>query len=327
VTEVSDFAHFSPKQAVRGTAVTIGNFDGCHLGHQWLIKETLRLAKLWNARPVAVTFTPRPEAFFTGLQDSLLFTEEQKTRAFGELGIELQIAQRFDQSFSRVTHETFYKDFLKGKLRAKAIVVGDNFRFGHGRGGDAEYLRTQGIADDLAVAIGSAVSHQDARISSTRIRETLQQKGDVSAVTAMLGRPYMIEGTIRRGDQLGRTIGTPTANLEDVGQLLPRFGIYAGHVWMSTDPKARPPLMRRPKEAVPAVFSIGIRPTLENPTPPVRIEAYLLQGQYGPDELYGRRAGYYLEHFLRDEAKFSGLEELKAGIARDVAEARRLLSK
>ena len=141
----------------------------------------------------------------------------------------------------------------------------------------------------------------------------------------MLGRPYLLEGTIRRGDQLGRTIGTPTANLEDVGQLLPHFGIYAGYVWLAPKADSRPPVTATPQDAVPAVFSIGIRPTLDSARPPVRIEAHLLEGSYGPDELYGRRAGYYLTDRIRDEEKLSGLGELKLWIARDIKEAKRLL--
>ncbi len=325
MTIVSDFAHFSPETAARGTAVTIGNFDGCHLGHQWLIAETLRHAGRLGATPVAVTFDPRPEAFFRGTRDPVLFTPEQKTRALGELGLERQILQTFDEAFSQVTHDQFYQEHLRRQLDARALVVGDNFRFGHGRAGDAAWLESRASADGVALSIGAAVGHGDERISSTRLRSTLHRNGDVRGLSEMLGRPYLMEGTIRRGDQLGRTIGTPTANLEDVGQLLPLFGIYAGYVWLSPDAAARPPVTTRPRDAVPAVFSIGVRPTLDSAQPPVRIEAHLLEGSYGADELYGRRAGYYLTDRIRDEAKLSGLEELKTWIARDIKEAKRLL--
>lgn len=325
VTIVSDFAHFSPEIAARGTAVTIGNFDGCHLGHQGLIALTRGHAQRLGATPVAVTFSPRPEAFFKGGKDPVLFSDEQKTRALGELGIERQIVQRFDDEFSRLTHDRFYEDHLKRRLGAKAVVVGDNFRFGHHRAGDAAWLSRQAKADGLAVTVGDAAGEGGDRISSTRIRDALQATGDVRALQKMLGRPFLLEGTIRKGDQLGRTIGTPTANLEGVAQLLPRFGIYAGYVWLAPHASARPKIMTQSEGAVPAVFSIGIRPTLDAQDPPVRIEAHLLTGSYGKDELYGRYAGYYLTDRIRDEAKLDGLEELKKWIARDVGEARRLL--
>ncbi len=325
VTIVSDFAHFSPETAALGTAVTIGNFDGCHVGHQLLILSALGLAKGLGGTPVAVTFTPRPEAFFRGSVDEVLFTPEQKSRAFAELGIQRQVVQTFDEAFSRLSHERFYEDLLCHRLGARALVVGDNFRFGHQRLGDAAWLRARAVADGFLVTVHRSAIVADAPVSSTRIRETLRASGNVKAAAEMLGRPYLLEGIIRKGDQLGRTIGTPTANLEEVGQLLPRFGIYAGYVWLAKNSSERPVVMKRPDDAIPAVFSIGIRPTLDAKNPPVRIEAHLLAGTFGADEFYGRRAGYYLTDRIRDEAKLDGLDELKKWIARDVAEAKRLL--
>ena len=326
--QVTDIAHFPAKLRSQGTAVTIGNFDGCHLGHRRLVDATLDLAAKVRGTAVAMSFLPRPEAFFRGqLDEPLLFTSEQKTRALGELGLGWQVVEAFDEPFSRIAHEVFYDQHLRGALGAKALVIGDNFRFGHSRRGDSAYLASRAKADGVELKIGDDVSYVDRRISSTRVRETLCREGAVDAVAAMLGRPYLVEGVIRRGDQLGRQLGTPTANLEEIHQLLPRYGIYAGYVWLAANPtdQSRPPVMQRSPQALPAVFSIGVRPTLKANHAPLRVEAYVLDRAFGDDELYDRRAGFYFSHRLRDEAELKNLDELKAWIARDILNARRLL--
>jgi len=326
---VTDFSSLEREGPLRRSAVTIGNFDGCHLGHQQLLAAARRYAAALEAQSVAVTFRPRPEAFFKGLAaEPLLFTEEQKTRALAELAIAYQVAQPFDLALSSMGYEAFYESCLKTILGAVALVVGDNFRFGQGRQGNAAFLADRGRADGLEVTIGEAAQWAGERISSSRVRAALRADGDVTAATAMLGRPYMLEGVIAQGDQLGRQLGVPTANLEDVSQLLPRYGIYAGYVWLAAPARSadRPPVMHLPSDAIPAVFSFGIRPTLKSEHPPVRLEAHLLAGTYGLGELYGRRAGYYLTHHLRDELTFANLDELKARIAQDIDEAKRVLS-
>ncbi len=333
IQRLTDFAATTGNR----TAVTVGNFDGCHLGHQALVRAAVGHGERLAALPTAVTFSPRPDAFFrlgqgsegpmarTG-EEPLLFTEAQKTRAFGELGIAQHLVQTFDAAFSRVTAEAFYQRLLKDRLGAAAVAVGDNFRFGYNRGGNAATLAAWAERDGIACTICPAASYEGTRISSTRVREALTRAGDVRAATAMLGRPYLLEGVIRRGDQLGRQLGVPTANLEGVSQLLPRFGIYAGYVWLAetADAADRPPVLSVPANAHPAVFSLGIRPTLGQEKPPVRVEAHILDGDgaYGPDALYGLRAGYYLTDWLRGEERFPGMDELKAQMRIDIEQAR-----
>ena len=317
------------------TVVTIGNFDGCHLGHQTLINKTILDSREESLTPAVVTFDPHPEAYFRGLAaakataaPSLLFTAAQKSRAFQELGLELEVRQRFDAAFCQVTHEDFYADHLGRQLNARTVVIGADFRFGAGRRGDTAFLEARGRDDGRKVVIAPAARHGDEPISSTRIRSALVEAGDVETVKSMLGRPYMLQGRIVHGDKIGRTMQVPTANLGDVQQVVPRNGVYVGWVWLGAapgDPK-EPRVMHLPIGAVPATFNIGVRPTLANPKPSLRIEAHLLTGTYGADSLYDLRVGYYLTHRLRDERRFPGLAELKTQIAADNAAARILLN-
>jgi len=308
--------------------MTIGNFDGCHLGHQDLIAATTQYANKIGAIPLAVTFAPRPEAFFRGLTDeALLCTAEQKTRCLGECGLTMQVIQRFDADFSRISHIEFYRSQLLGQLAAKALVVGDNFRFGYQRLGNATYLRQNSVADGLSLTISEALRHDGLSISSTRIRSILHEHGDVSNATLMLGRPYLLEGRIEKGEQLGRRLGFPTANLGQIQQLLPKSGVYAGFVWLEDEAGSvqRPAITALPPGAHPAVFNIGMRPTIPQAQPTVRVEAHLLAGGFGVDALYGLRAGFYFTHRLREERAFAGTTELQQQIAKDCRQAGRLL--
>ena len=309
--------------------MTIGNFDGCHLGHQGLIRAVTDRASAEHLLPVAMSFTPRPEAFFRGEPTGpRLFTDEQKTRAMAELGIECFILQNFGKEFSLFSHEDFFHIALKEYMNAKFISIGRDFRFGRGRMGHAAWLENQGSHGGIAVAIGSDIYNKGDRISSTRIRDALSNHGDVALAQELLGRPYMIEGTIQRGDQIGRTWGFPTANLDEIRQLVPAVGVYAGWVWLPEGNKADqelPPVVNLPSNKIPAVFSVGSRPTLNLSQPQLRVEAHLLAGTYGENSLYGLKAGYYLTHRLRGDIRFQSIEVLKEQIAKDAAQARKVL--
>ena len=237
------------------------------------------------------------------------------------------MVQSFDDAFSNVTHQDFYKTCLRQRLKAAALVVGDDFHFGFQRLGHIDFLKSRANFDGIKLHIGSAVSCGEQRISSTRIRETISALGDVSNAALMLGRPYLLEGDIEKGDQLGRKLAFPTANLGSVSQLVPKGGVYAGYVWLCVDtqPINSPVVTKLSPALIPAVFNIGIRPSLGLDNAPLRIEAHLLTGEYAPDSLYGRHAGYYFAHRLRDERAFADLVQLKAQIQRDVDQARYLL--
>lgn len=325
-----DTLRTNPSAGERKSSVTIGNFDGCHLGHQALVRTTYSVAQRLAATATVVTFTPHPDCFFRGDEAvRLLFTAEQKNRAFAELGLDRQVLQTFDAAFAQIDHQHFYDDHLHRRLNTAALTLGANFRFGKGRGGDIAYLVERGRGDGLIVTIDPGVTFQGEPISSTRLRQVLCERGDVETAAAMLGRPYLLEGVIERGDQLGRTLGVPTANLEQLEQLVPRFGVYAGYVWLAPESgptTARPSILALDHKVVRAVFSIGVRPTVKTAaTPALRIEAHLLDGQYGDDALYGYRAGFYLSHWLRGEEKFPDLATLTVQMQADIAKACTLL--
>ena len=314
----------------RKSSVTIGNFDGCHRGHQSLVKNACDIGHLLEADATVVTFTPHPDCFFRGDQaTALLFTAEQKRRAFKELGLDRLVIQTFDEAFAKVGHQEFYDDHLRRRLGLVALTVGANFRFGKGRGGDTEYLLARSAADGVKITIDSGVMFAGEPISSSRLRLLLAEGGDAASAAVMLGRPYLLEGIIERGDQLGRTLGVPTANLEQVRQLVPRFGVYAGYVWLAPEggpTDARPTILARDARAVRAVFGIGVRPSIKSAAKAaLRIEAHLLDGTYGENALYGCRAGFYLTDWLRGEETFPSLDALTVQMRADIVRARTLL--
>jgi len=325
--QVSDFNAYA-KGRHQGAAVTIGNFDGCHLGHQGLAAQVVEFAERFSLTPLAITFDPRPDAYFRSLNnEALLFTSAQKTRCLGELGIGVQIIQRFDTEFSRVTHEEFLEDYLIGALKTKALIVGDDFRFGHDRLGNLDFLRNRGVETGIKLSIGQASRYQDTRISSSRIRRVIADSGDMDDATVMLGRPYLLEGKIERGDQLGRQLGFPTANLGSCSQLLPKFGVYVGYVRLesSSESDRGPPVTKMPTDLSPAVINIGVRPSVARSVNEIRVEAHILDGNFAPDSLYSLRAGYYIAHRLRDERRFAGLPELQNQISIDIQHAKHWL--
>ncbi len=256
-----------------------------------------------------------------------LFSDLQKVRALIELGVRFIILQKFDEQFSSLTPEDFYSRVIRDRFRANYIAVGQDFCFGKARSGRAGWLKSRASQEKITVHIGEDVYYENHRISSTQIRDSLQNLGDVEIAAKLLGRPYMLEGVIEKGDQLGRTWGFPTANLGRLEQLIPLDGVYAGWVWLGeTDGANSPPIMSLPKDRLPAVFSVGTRPSLNLVNPPLRVEAHLLQGTYGGDRLYGLKAGYYLTHRIRANMKFENFESLKTQIRLDAEVARNLLS-
>ncbi len=325
--QVSDFNKYAQNNAGKAST-TIGNFDGCHLGHQKLVAKVTEYAARFSAAPIAITFNPRPDAFFRGHpEEPLLFTSNQKTRCLGELGIEFQIIQNFDAQFSQVSHRQFFDKYLLNALNVRALVVGDDFRFGHKRLGNLEYLTERAAETGIELSVGQASLHQNERISSSRIRQTIAADGDMNSAAIMLGRPYMLEGKIEKGDQLGRQLGFPTANLGGCQQLIPKFGVYVGYVWLERESGGNDfaPITRMPEERVPAVLNVGVRPSVGGASNEPRIEAHLLKDDLGPDALYGLRASYYVIRRLRDEIRFASLLELQHQIRLDVQLAKKWL--
>jgi riboflavin kinase/FMN adenylyltransferase len=297
-----------------GTAVTIGVFDGVHLGHRHVIAEARRLAAELGAKSAVVTFDRHPAAVVRPDSAPALLTDlDQRLELLASTGVDFALVVHFDEERSRETAEDFVRRELVECLRAKAVVVGADFHFGHGRRGDVALLQAMGQehgfeVDGLQLMASAAA---DARVvSSTAIRSALAA-GDVDGSNRMLGRPHEVRGTVQAGDRRGRELGFPTANVgvpEEI--LLPADGIYAG--WY----------LRPDGVALPAAISLGRRPTFYDDQKYSLLEAHILDFD---GDLYGETARVRFVARLRGEEKFGSLEALVAQIEADVARARDLL--
>lgn len=293
------------------SVVTIGVFDGVHRGHRTLIGRARRQAEEQGLRSVVVTFDRHPmEVVRPGSQPKYLQNLDRKITALLAEGIDLVFVLTFDWEFSQQSAEEFIERTLAGPVRARRVIVGANFRFGHGATGDVTLLAERG--DDLGFEVEAVtlLEVQGTAISSTEIRDRLG-RGEVEWAAEALGRPHMLEGAVVKGDARGRAIGFPTANLEvDDRMQMPANGVYAGHaVVLGGDGTIHP-----------MVVNVGKRPTFGGDH--VTVEAHILDADL---DLYGDHLGLSFEHRLRDERKFSGIDELTTQIAADVARARELL--
>jgi riboflavin kinase/FMN adenylyltransferase len=291
----------------RGGVIALGNFDGVHLGHAHVIRAA------HAARPDAslsvLTFEPHPRELFRPDDPPFRLTlSAERAAALGSLGVREVHEIPFDRDFSLMTAEAFVTEVLHRGLGARHLVCGSDFAFGHRRGGDVGFLVARAEALGIGLTIVPPLTDEGGPISSTRIRRLLQD-GYSERAARELGRPWSIRGTVSHGDARGRTIGFPTANIALGRHLEPARGVYAV---TATLPDGR---------SVPGVANIGRRPTV-NAGPESRLEAHLFDFA---EDLYGQDLCVALLAFLRTERKFAGIDELKAQIASDAAEARRLL--
>ncbi len=287
--------------------LAIGVFDGIHLGHQQIIRQTINDAHQHEASAVIVTFDQHPNAIVAPDRvPPLIYSRPQKVRAIEALGADALLEIPFDREFSQQTGETFLRSLARDLGQIQSICVGADFVFGHKRSGDVPLLRQLGSELRFQVHGLAAVALDGQTVSSTRIRDTIRL-GDFDAASQMLGRAYSIAGKVIHGDQLGHKLGFPTANLDTPGMLLPPNGVYAAHA--SVGHKTHR-----------AVLNIGIRPTIQNPTPAPRVEVHLLDFT---GDLYGQDMEITFAAKLRDEQKFPSVEALREQIQRDVTAARR----
>ncbi|MDB3953072.1 bifunctional riboflavin kinase/FAD synthetase [Alphaproteobacteria bacterium] len=299
-------------KAARNGDVVLGNFDGVHRGHQAVIGQAAVLAENRNGPLVVVTFDPHPRVFFRPHDEPFdLTTVEQKARLLAALGVDYLVLLPFDKEFSSQPPEDFVDQVLVKGLSAKSVIVGFNFRFGHKRSGDGALLKVFGAAKGFDVTLVDAVASAGGGIySSTHIREYLIAGKPAQAAT-LLGRPFEIVGTVSKGDQRGRQLGFPTANLVLSSYVQPAFGGYAVRGGLEVNGKTR---------WFDAVANIGNRPTLDGKT--VLLETHLFDFD---EDIYGREFRVALIEFLRPEQKFDGIEALKERIEIDSAIARRML--
>jgi len=291
------------------SALTIGSFDGLHLGHQALIGALLERAHGAGVPSVVVTFYPHPSVVLRGRRPTFYITRPpEKAALLARLGVEHVVTQPFDEALSRVTAAEFL-DRLEAQLHFRHLIIGEDFALGHEREGNRLFLRREAerrgfeLVEVPPVTVGGEV------VSSTRVREALRN-GDVARVATYLGRPFALRGTVVKGAARGKALGIPTANLSlHEEQAYPGRGVYA--CWADL------PQGRRK-----AVTNVGLRPTFGDELPSPIVEAHLLDWD---GDLYGDELHLSFIARLREEQKFPGREALVAQIARDIEQTRRLL--
>jgi riboflavin kinase/FMN adenylyltransferase len=288
--------------------LTLGNFDGMHLGHQAIVRRACDEARAIGAQVVVLTFHPHPIAVVAPEKaPPLLQSLRDRLAQLRDLGVEVTVVQRFTPAFAALEPEAFVRDFLRARLELLHIVVGYNVTFGRGRVGRVETLQAIGARDGFAVDAVGPVTVGEAQVSSTALRRLIAA-GDVRRAGALLGRPFALRGRVVRGERRGRLLGFPTANLHQRrGLLLPADGVYAVRA-------------RLDGRALPAVLNIGVRPTFGIARRTV--EVFLLEFD---GDLYGRWLTLELVERLRGEQRFAGPEALRQAITADVARAREVL--
>lgn len=293
--------------ALPSSVVTIGNFDGVHRGHQELIAVLLRAARRQGVLPVVFTFDPHPARILTPeKQIRRLFDDSDQRERLELLGVQVLIREPFHKEFSKISAPDFFENWLAKPLNPKTLVVGHDFAFGADRGGDQKFLKDACAARGIELQIVPAVMVEGAPASSSRIRQALAN-GDVEAAARFLGRPYYLKGEVMTGERRGRTIGVPTANLRPRMEFTPKMGVYVSRTRVGS-------------QEFLSVTNLGVNPTFHSePGAPLKVETHLLDFA---GDLYGREIRVDLLRHLRDEQRFSGIEELKSQIAKDIAATR-----
>ncbi len=293
--------------ALRGAVVALGNFDGVHRGHAHLLR-TAHAARP-SAKLAVLTFEPHPREYFRPDDPPFRLTlAAERAAALEALGVQVLYTIPFNAEFSAQSAAEFVTEVLHAGLRAAHLACGADFAFGHRRGGDVTFLAERAEALGIGVTIVPKLADAQGPISSTRIRRLLQD-GYPERAAAELGRPWAIRGTVMQGDQRGRTIGFPTANVPLGRHLEPARGVYAVTIRLANGSGEK------------GVANIGRRPTV-NAGPESRLEVHLFDFA---GDLYGQEIAVALHGFLRAERKFAGLDALRAQIALDADEARRML--
>lgn len=291
------------------TAVTIGNFDGVHVGHQEILRGVIERAHRMDGLSAVLTFYPHPARVLRpDAAPGLLETLPQRLAEFEALGLDAALVLKFDQELAKASAEEFAREFLVETLRTRAVLVGANFRFGHKQAGDVELLTESGRENGFAVEIVQPVLVDGRVVSSSAIREAVRE-GRMEEARRMLGRPFALSGEIRSGTGLGRKLVVPTLNLATEQEILPKTGVYATEVAVAGS-------------SYQAVTNVGVRPTFDGQH--LVVESHLLD--FSESLMSGAMTVKFLAR-LRDEQKFSGPADLRAQILRDIERAKELFAK
>jgi len=298
-----------PCLAPNGSVVAIGAFDGLHRGHQALFAQVQRRARSLGCVPAVVTFEPLPRTYFSSEPLPRLSSVREKLLGFAAADFEQVHMLRFNAGLAALSAQDFVQRVLVERLAAREVWVGADFRFGHKRGGDVALLRELGEKAGFAGCVMPAILLDGARVSASRVRQLLAA-GEFAAAAALLGRPFVIEGKVQYGNQLGRTLGFPTANIHLRERVSPVQGIFAVRVGLGES-----------ECSWPGVASLGVRPTVNQVSQPL-LEVHLFDFE---GDIYGRRMAVEFVAKLRDEQKFQDLDALKAQMDHDARSAREIL--
>lgn len=298
-----NLVHFKAQNPI----LTIGTFDGVHLGHQKIIDRLIYLARSLNGESVIFTFDPHPRKVVAPGETNLriLTTLDEKIELFEKSGIDHLIIYPFTPEFARLSYEQFVEQVLVQQVHTKYLVVGYDHKFGKNRQGDFEFLQESATRFGFQIEKLDVLLLNESNVSSTKIREAIQ-KGDLETANAFLGYPFMIHGKVVEGQKLGRQIQFPTANLEttDPDKIIPGFGVYAVKVKVA-------------EKWHTAMLNIGTRPTVNTNADNRSIEAHIFDFN---SDIYGAELEVEFHCKLRDEQKFSSIEALKEQLKKDKAE-------
>lgn len=295
-------------EALRGAVLALGNFDGFHLGHQAVVSRAIALGFHLRRPVIVATFDPHPVRHFKpDIPPFRLTSLDQRESQFAHAGADAMLVFRFGAELASTSAEDFVSEVLAKQIGAVGVVTGEDFTFGKGKGGNAAVLKQMGAEHGIAAEAVGAVLMDGKRVSSGLVREALAA-GDPAEATHLLTRPFAIQGVVEPGDQRGRELGYPTANVRLGDYQRPRYGIYAVRVRLDEDHEYA------------GVASLGIRPMFD---PPVELLETYIFGFNG--DLYGRTIEVELHHYIRPEEKFDSMDALVEQMRADEAEARRLL--
>ena len=305
---VRQYAHGQPA-GDSPKVLAIGNFDGIHLGHAWMIERICSVAAERGLESAVLTFEPMPAEFFRGAEETprlSALADKALYLAAAHPDLAALVAARFDRAFADLSPDSFVREVLRDDLQVRHLVVGEDFRFGRNRQGDIGLLGELAPACGFSLEIAQTQEDREGRISSTRIREALG-RGDIATAERLLGHPYTITAEVVAGDRIGRTLGFPTANL-DFPHNPPVRGIFAAHATVGD------------RQDLPAAVSIGTRPSVGGTR--LVLEAHLLDFE---GDLYGAPLAVRFVERLREERRYASVDELRAQIEKDVDATREIL--
>ncbi len=291
----------------KSSVLTIGNFDGVHLGHQKLISTVVRTARENNTESIVLTFRPHPKTILHPNEPHhRMFDYRDQVEMMAALGVDILVEEKFSKDFSLMSAEEFLENYIIKNFNPKHLVVGYDFNFGKSRTGNLDYLEKFCNEKGIGVTVVDAYVHEGQIASSTQIRLLLEH-GQIQKAQEFLGRPYYLRGPVRVGNKRGRTIGTPTANISPEIEFVPRKGVYLTWAYLGN-------------EKFPSITNIGYNPTFENTDSYLKVETHIFDFDR---DIYGEHLKIELIQFHRDEIKFSSVDALKNQIANDIAAAKK----